>query len=457
MFNPFKEDEALRFLSQAAQELDEGNFVLQNVDSSRNFVERNGGSFMIGCLVCTDSLKNTRALLTLSGTTKAIAQKGRNVTEGSYPLTLRSGKTLTFVPPIVSALEIDEALQENDTEIHELTKKIDSLQNGKEKTELKKRRETLTDASLSKVFNLYSFHCADKNMRSLKEICAEQNLRTLPPTGTGECCAIKLLDYAYANSLKPVSMCEALYKKNAPLVVTPPCDSRCKIILPSILGLEILYRDEYIAVINKSSPLLSIPGRGEEKKDSVTFRLKNLFEECIEQPSVHRLDMETSGLMVLAFTKEAHRELSRQFMEGEVSKKYIALLDGVLAKKGIASVGQMELYFRLDVENRPHQIWDELYGKKAVTRWRIIDVERYKKADGSVKNVTRVEFTPLTGRTHQLRLASADSHGFNTPIIGDSLYGECSEGERLMLHACFLEFTHPILKEKMTFTNPAPF
>ena len=167
--------------------------------------------------------------------------------------------------------------------------------------------------------------------------------------------------------------------------------------------------------------------------------------------------METSGLMLLAFTPAAHRELSRQFQEGEVSKEYVALLDGVLAKKGIAPEGVMELTFRLDINNRPHQIWDSVYGKKAVTEWKIECVQDYHAPDGSRRPATRVLFRPHTGRTHQLRLASADPHGFGVPIIGDTLYGSCAEGERLMLHASRLCFTHPVTGRRMEFTSPVPF
>ena len=219
-----------------------------------------------------------------------------------------------------------------------------------------------------------------------------------------------------------------------------------------MLGLRILYQDEAICVVNKQSGLLSVPGRGEDKQDCIESRFRRPFGDRVEivQPAVHRLDMETSGIMILAFTKEAHREMNRQFEAKEVHKEYVALLDGVLPKKGIAKHGQMELFFRLDVDNRPHQIWDAENGKSAVTEWEILGVERYHAPDGTTRNATRVKFMPHTGRTHQLRLASADNHGFGTPIIGDTLYGKCDEGERLMLHAQKIEFTHPTTKERMT-------
>ncbi|MBQ4237249.1 MAG: RluA family pseudouridine synthase, partial [Treponema sp.] len=131
--------------------------------------------------------------------------------------------------------------------------------------------------------------------------------------------------------------------------------------------------------------------------------------------------------------------------------------DGILPKAGIPKEGQMELYFRVDLDNRPHQMWDETYGKKAVTQWEILDVESYTAPDKSRRFATRVRFIPHTGRTHQLRLAAADSHGFSVPIIGDTLYGKCDEGERLLLHSSKLVFEHPVTKEKMTFISKPPF
>ncbi len=465
MFPPFKEDAALKICKLLSHALDLGLLELRAVDSSRSATERTLGGIMLGALVVSENNtdgKKCHALVTVSGTTRAVFKRGcdtplKEILPSDFPGDWGPVCGIKIVAPIVSASKIDQALLQNDKEIHELTKEIAGCKDSQKIRELKLRRTSLTDQSLLKVFDLYSFHCADGKIRSLKEICAERNMQTLPPTGTGECCAPKLLDYAFASSLQPLSLCEAYYQKGQNLKPRTPCDERCGIVLPSMLGLELLYRDEHIAVINKPSGLLSIPGRGIEKLDSVTTRLKRLFPACIEQPSVHRLDMETSGLMVLAFTKEAHRILSRQFMEGQVSKKYTALLDGVLAKKGIAQEGCMELYFRLDIDNRPHQIWDSVYGKKAVTSWRILDVERYTSPDLSVRNVTRVEFVPHTGRTHQLRLASADSHGFATPIIGDTLYGKCAPGERLMLHACHLEFVHPATNEAMVFESKVPF
>lgn len=208
--------------------------------------------------------------------------------------------------------------------------------------------------------------------------------------------------------------------------------------------LEILHTDPAFVVVNKMSGMLAVPGRGADKIDSVTDRVKRMFPGCIEQPSVHRLDMDTSGLMVVARTAEAHRHLSRQFHERLTKKKYIALLDGVLD----AAAGTIVLPFRLDVDNRPIQIYDEVHGKMGTTHWKKLSVE------GAF---TRIEFIPVTGRTHQLRLHASHEKGLGIPIVGDPFYGNGTGSGQMKLHACELSFTHPSAGEILTFTSPPAF
>lgn len=440
MFPPFDEELAFKYCKEIISLLEEKKLSLVYT-TEKISAERFANGIMIGVLVAKNSVQENKILFTVSGISRRI--------EGKF-------HDAIFIEPIVSNRKIMSALQKNDKKIHLLTEKLKSCRK-EDIQELQLHRSTLTSESLEKVHELYSFYCFDGKIRSLKQICKNQ----LPPTGTGDCCAPKLLNFAFKNNLTPLSMCEVFYGKSTEKKISgckySPCDERCGLILPEILGLKILYRDKDIIVVNKQSGLLSVPGRGPEKQDCVVNRVKKLFPECIEQPSVHRLDMETSGLMVLAFTKDAHRNLCRQFEKGLVQKKYVALLDGILAKKGIAQTGTMELYFRLDVENRPHQIWDSVYGKKAITEWKILDVEKYLSPMENKKNVTRILFIPHTGRTHQLRLASADSHGFGVPIIGDTLYGHCEPNERLMLHSCYIKFTHPSTGQVMEFNCESDF
>ena len=598
MFPPFPEEKAATILEKVLSALKNGQISL--VQAARPSEERKNQGVMLGALVCKDKEGNEVVLVTNSGNARKLktenekrkVENGKLKTENGK-LKAESGKlnvgedfsseerdffsggenfsseardsqlsnsnfqlsTFNFqlVPPIVSAEEIENALSQNDGEIHAITEKL-KREKGERKAgsvlshherndedskeghdecgsssesleELKERRERLCRESLEKVHALYRFHCIDRKVRTLKEICGTYNHGKLPPTGTGDCCAPKLLDYAFSHELFPISLAETEYTETSgndcstaegvPLAVwsdsgsqtstttnvlaesvtakpdrpnkqgrakqcpvpnfqlppnssllpahsyllTPPCDERCGILLPAMLGLRILYRDEAICVVNKQSGLLSVPGRGEDKQDCVESRFRRLFGDAVEilQPAVHRLDMETSGIMILAFTKETHRELNRQFEAKEVQKEYVALLDGILPKMGIPPHGQMELFFRLDVDNRPHQIWDAEKGKSAITEWEILGVERYHAPDGTTRNASRVLFKPHTGRTHQLRLASSDSHGFGCPIIGDTLYGHCEEGERLMLHAQKIEFTHPTTGRTMTIECPPEF
>lgn len=446
MFPPFPTEKASIFLKSIFSLLKEKKIEIKNIGLPSQ--ERKNQGVMLGSAICINSNQEEIKLLCLSGISKEIKLNVENL-------------DFEIVNPIISQEEINKALSENDEEIHKITAIIKEKKLPEAEIKiLKEKRNLLCNQSLEKVYDLYSFTCFDKKEKSLKELCKENFNSKLPPTGTGECCAPKLIDFANKNNLQIISMAEFFYTEGMEFNlenISYPCDERCKIILPSMLGLEILYRDEDIIVVNKQSGLLSVPGRGPDKQDCIVNRLKNLFPQTIKQPAVHRLDMETSGLLVLAFTKEAHKNLSKQFEECRTSKKYVALLDGVLQKKGIANSGQMELYFRLDVENRPHQIWDSQYGKKAITQWKILNVEKYRDPEGTLKDVTRVEFVPITGRTHQLRLASADSHGFSVPIIGDTLYGKCIPGERLMLHAENLSFYHPTTNELLEFYCPSPF
>lgn len=443
MFPPFPEEKAYSVCLEMIEDIKKGRLGIKRITAESS--ERMNHGIMLGALVCKDKAGKEIKLKALSGISHVFVVNYDNEGDSVY------------VPSIVDERLINAALSKNDELIHELSRKIKSDDiSDKEKQSLKAKRMLLCSESLSKVYNLYKFHCADGKTEALVDICKNK----LPPTGTGECCEPKLLDYAYSHDLLPLSMCEVFYNAsdtNTVVEKSAPCDERCGLILPRMLGLNIVYRDNDIVVVNKQSGVLSVPGRGEDKQDCIVNRLRRLFPDCIEYPAAHRLDMETSGLMVLAFNKDAYRNLCHQFEEGSVKKHYIALLDGILVKKGIAETGTMELYFRLDINNRPHQIWDDVYGKKAITQWEILGVERLRAPDGSYRNVSRVRFYPHTGRTHQLRLASADEHGFGIPIVGDTLYGSCKYDERLMLHAEYLSFIHPVTEKKMEFYCKSEF
>ncbi|PLX47415.1 MAG: RNA pseudouridine synthase [Desulfobulbaceae bacterium] len=213
---------------------------------------------------------------------------------------------------------------------------------------------------------------------------------------------------------------------------------------PPAPHLDIIHHDPHLVVINKPGGLLAVPGRGPDKQDCVVNRLKALVSPCLDQPAVHRLDMATSGLMVLALTRHAHAALSRQFAERLVVKKYMALLAGPVSQTS----GEIRLAFRLDPDNRPRQIYDPHQGKTGITKWRLLRADEQR---------SRVEFTPITGRTHQLRVHAAHPLGLGRPIIGDPLYGQGREGDQLMLHATEITFFHPVTGRRSFFSSPPPF
>lgn len=408
-----------------------------------------------------------------------------------------------WAPPLLDVAEYDELVARDNDAIHSLTEEILSLEkslgvagdpdDGVESNlfdsqgfnrldELRLLRKNLSNQSLAAIYNLYRFPCADGETRTFADFYPSYNQGSLPPTGTGDCCGPKLLGAAFSQGLTPLSLAEFYYEGKGSRFnfrknqlgrrhgeFYPPCDEKCGLVLPIMLGLEILYQDESIVVVNKPAGLLSVPGRGLENQDCVVTRLQRLFPHSIAQPSVHRLDQDTSGLLVLALTKEAHRHLSRQFMEGSVYKEYQALLRGrVLENKEKSFINKnldslppdlnyLELPFRLDVDSRPRQIYDEVYGKVGITLWKVLSYHRCEPHVCSQKVLTRVLFIPKTGRTHQLRLHAMHEKGLGVPIQGDRLYGERLPGERLMLHASLLRFTHPQTKMPVEFVSPAPF
>ena len=206
------------------------------------------------------------------------------------------------------------------------------------------------------------------------------------------------------------------------------------------MQLDILYQDEAVIVLNKPAGLLSVPGRGADKFDSLAYRVQQKFPQA---RVVHRLDCHTSGVMLMALGLDAQRELSRQFHDRETDKAYIAVVHGVVTQ----DEGQIGLAMRGDPDNRPMQILDDIHGKPALTRWQLI--ERY--ADS-----TRLKLLPHTGRSHQLRVhCRAMGHG----IIGDRLYGsEMDQLEsRMLLHAEMLSFTHPQTQQRLSITAECEF
>jgi tRNA pseudouridine32 synthase/23S rRNA pseudouridine746 synthase len=208
--------------------------------------------------------------------------------------------------------------------------------------------------------------------------------------------------------------------------------------------LSIVHQSPRYVVIDKPSGLLSVPGKGEANKDCVAARVARLFPSATGPLIVHRLDMDTSGLIVLGLDPEAQRDLSGQFERREVDKAYIALVDGIVR----GNSGTIDVPMRTDIDNRPYQIIDHVHGKPSLTHWTVLALETDR---------TRLRMVPHTGRTHQLRVHAAH---IGHPIIGDVLYGPIPDraaAGRLMLHAAELSFREPGTRQPVSFHSRAPF
>ena len=374
-----------------------------------------------------------------------------------------------FVPPVFDAQQPDGHFKQTEREISEMDAALYPL-----------RRKQMSQELQLWLFHQYQFLNARGETRDLVDVWQDYHCSPrirkkfpLPPGGTGDCCAPKLLQYAYLCHLKPVCMAEFWWgptPKSGRLRDSddesgmirhhgqfyPACRGKCKPVLTWMLqGLEvdpnpeeegfphlepeIVYEDEVMAVLHKPSGMLSVPGRTEDY--SVATWAKVRWPEAIP---AHRLDMWTSGLIVVAKTKEAYRSLQEKFVKRTVKKRYIAVVEGRVTQER----GRIELPLLSDPMNRPRQVVDYKRGKSAVTEFVTL---------GTGHASTLVALYPHTGRTHQLRVHCAHPDGLGCPILGDELYGLKDSADRLCLHSDRLELTHPTTGERMTFELPYPF
>lgn len=328
---------------------------------------------------------------------------------------------------------------------------------------LKLERKTLSSSLQKRIHQQYQFLDSRGEVKNLLDIFSETNLPQ-PPAGSGECAAPKLFQYAYENNMQPIAMAEFWWGTSPNSEVRkhkqfyPSCRGKCEPILGHMMqgleveenpmeqfvayegDLEILYEDDYLLLVNKPHEFLSVPGK--TITDSVYTKMKAYLPEAKGPLLVHRLDMSTSGILLVAKNEKTHKNLQKQFIDRSIKKRYVALLDGEIDMES----GYIDLPLRVDFNNRPRQLVCHDHGKPAKTRFEVI-----AKTEGK----TRVYFYPISGRTHQLRVHAAHQKGLSTPIVGDDLYG--TKGERLHLHAQMLEFVHPVKKERMRITCDVPF
>ena len=373
---------------------------------------------------------------------------------------------------------------------------------------LQRKRKQMSDELQRWLFAAYRMLNAKGEERDLIDIFREYT-HAMPPAGAGDCCAPKLLQYAYLHHLRPVCMAEFWWGESPASEIRhhlhyyPACRSKCLPILTHMLkGLDVapnplaqkrhtaeprvLYADEYIMVVDKPAGMLSVPGKAEsvrsEFSDSANISVEEYFANNSKLKTqnskflkaAHRLDMDTSGLLVLARTEEAYVELQRQFASRETVKRYEAVLSGVPTQNSklktqnsstqpSGCLEAISLPLIADINDRPRQRVDMEHGKPALTLYNIVEVRAVdantavayttKKVD---KGRTLIHLYPKTGRTHQLRVHCAHPLGLACPILGDPLYG-IERADRMYLHAAELTFRHPVTDETMHFLSPSGF
>ena len=405
-------------------------------------------------------------------------------------------------------------LEELETEVRHFDIEIERL-----KTERKERSAALQ----RKLFEQFRMLNAQGEVKDLYTIF-EQTVQKVPPAGAGECALPKLLQYAYLHQLRPLAMAEFWWGDSPKNEIRhhgyyyPSCKGKCEPILQHMLQglevdenpllnpvheeeeLEIVFEDEWLLVVNKPAGMLSVPGKV-ENRDSVYHRLKKKYPEATGPIIVHRLDMATSGLLLVAKTKEVHQDLQAQFANRSIKKRYVAVLDGAIIKteketKPIAEkailiaketvstkktakaertgrTGRIELPLCLNPLDRPRQMVSREHGKEAITEYQIISeseritsesentfnesnrIDELERSINESRKYTRIIFYPLTGRTHQLRVHAAHPEGLGCPILGDELYGK--KADRLYLHAEYIEFRHPIYGDILCIQKEADF
>ncbi|WP_299104224.1 pseudouridine synthase [uncultured Tenacibaculum sp.] len=437
---------------------------LNNINKEIESIENNNKFLTIQKHFEQQYQKHTQLLTTEKQHIKA-RQKARKQAYKTLQENLSKSEVINYQNKL-NQLKINENFYLREYEVY-LNDKLSTLKTEldsfKSRLEfLKKERAQKSAWVQQEIFKHYSFLNTSLGEKNLLDIFS--NTKQNIPAGAGDCCAPKLLQYAFLNKLTPICMAEFWWGK--PLVTSirkhgyfyPACVGKCKPILSHMLEgldieenpiydelkaakeIEVIYEDDTLAVINKPADLLSVSGT--EIEDSVYTRMRKRFPNATGPLIVHRLDMSTSGVLVIVKTKEAHHFLQDQFKDKTIQKRYVALLDGLLPEK----TGEISLPLKVDFHHRPKQMVCFDKGKKALTKWETIDV---------INGKTKVHFYPITGRTHQLRMHAAHHLGLNTPIVGDDLYGK--KTNRLHLHAEYIAFIHPKTKQQIEFTVKSEF
>ena len=388
-----------------------------------------------------------------------------------------------FVPPVYDLQNPDDFYLQKDAEITAINHEINTLEkqvenaktgissvhalNDRIKT-LKQQRKALSISLQQEIFEHFSFCNKDRKYKNIIQIFTEAK-RGLPPGGSGECAAPRLLQYAYQHNLQPLELAEFWYGASPKSVLRvhgqfyPSCIEKCSPILRymtegmdagqalaadsplPINELNILYEDEYIVAVDKPAGALSVPGK--VSGNDIETKLHERYPDVKGPMLVHRLDQATSGILLAAKSAQIHKILQQDFETRAIHKEYLA----VLSDREKSRCGIIDLPICSNPDDRPRQIVDFLFGKKAVTGYVSLGEMAYfsESRDSMLpQDCTLIRFTPLTGRTHQLRLHAASPFGLGNAIVGDTIYGG-TPYRRLMLHAYLLHFTHPVTGERI--------
>ena len=325
-------------------------------------------------------------------------------------------------------------------------------------------------SDLLSIFRNYYLLHSPKSVLATHYAAMGEQITLFPPSGTGECCEPKLLQYAFVHGMRPVEMAMFWWGEPPKTEIRqhgqfyPACNGKCKPLLTWMLkgmnvaanaleaeskqSIDIVYEDRDLAVIVKPSGMLTVPGRS--KKQSVETILRQRWNDNDTPIIVHRLDMATSGLLVVARNRYAHKQLQAQFKERTIQKRYVALLStDLLNRVGLPKEGTISLPLCTDEVDRPRQLVDKNKGKTAITHYKIVG--KTPLHDSYYSEAVKVELRPVTGRTHQLRVHCAHSEGLACSILGDTLYGK--RADRLYLHAEYLAFTHPTTGKPLSFES----
>ena len=335
-----------------------------------------------------------------------------------------------------------------------------------ERLALQTQRADESRGLMQQVHDTYAIVNARGERRRLRELFAPGE----PPAGAGDCAGPKLFGYAFAHELRPLAMAEFWWGASPATGdrhhgrYYPSCRGKCGPIVPFMLeGLaseaapvfgiatgiaadepRAVFEDEWLVIVDKPVGLLSVPGRSGALRDCAQTRLAARYPGATGPMVVHRLDLDTSGLLLIAKDAATHTALQRLFARREIDKRYIAWLDGVVTLDS----GTIELPLRVDIDDRPRQIVDAEHGKSALTQWRVVERTATR---------TKVELIPRTGRTHQLRVHASHPAGLGAAIVGDRLYGTASADQRLLLHAESIAFIHPQTGKRLDVSRVAPF